>query len=864
MSWTQDVARTVLSNGLTALVQRAPTAPVVAVVTHVKAGYFDEPDEWVGISHVLEHMYFKGTARRRPGDIARETQRVGGYINAGTIYDKTVYYTVLPSSGGGLRRALDVQADALRNSAIDPDELSRELEVIIQEAKRKLDSPPSVTYETLLQLLFKTHRIRRWRIGTEEGLRRLTRGDVVSYYESRYTPNRVTISVVGDVEVTEAMELIDHFYGDWQRPSQEFDGSPSETGPSRSDIRVLSGDVQRPRVSLGWRTVDVLHEDTPCLDVAAAVMGLGRGSHLYRYLRREGIATSTSADHYTTTDVGIFSLGLEAEEGRFDEAVTEAVARTVALRVGAMDDADLGRVRALLQTRWLRRFESMEGRASTLSEAEALGGVHLVDRFYDGLMRVTRDDVVDVAERYFDPSAACITAFVPEDSSITARSSWLEPPVAEPSPPASVPEVHVAVGSHRRSDLPEVAEGIFHARHEMSDLIVRVKRGSGLVTLGLHFAGLPTSERRGNAGISSLAARCALRGAAGLSGDELAQAVERLGGTVTPTVRVDHMGWWITVPSAHLVGAAKLLRVIAEHPNLLDDDIAVERRLLASDARRRQDDMFGYPVDRVLDRLFGDHPYAFPPVGYPESVARIDTVSVQRWARKIVTTKPVIVVVGDASPEILEDAVAPLAEWSGATTEELRVEAPKFMPRHGSEERRKQQTALAMAFPAVPFGSPDRYALTVTGAILSGLAGRLFDELRERRTLAYTVAAFPWLGRHAGSMLTYIATSPERESEARDAMLVELQRLADEAPGDGELERAKNYAAGSVEMRRQSGRSMADEVLQAWMKGNIGDVPEQANRLRTVTRDEVVQVAQRVFRAEDRAEFVVRGIAARD
>src|SRR5688500_11058208 len=106
--WTAGVERRVLPNGLTILVQPDSSAPVVAVVTHVRAGYFDEPDEWVGIAHVLEHMFFKGTRRRGPGDLAKETQLLGGYLNASTIYDKTVYYTVLPAAEGALARAIDI------------------------------------------------------------------------------------------------------------------------------------------------------------------------------------------------------------------------------------------------------------------------------------------------------------------------------------------------------------------------------------------------------------------------------------------------------------------------------------------------------------------------------------------------------------------------------------------------------------------------------------------------------------------------------------------------------------------------------------------------------------------------------------
>src|ERR671927_1300946 len=133
------VHREVLPNGLTVLLRRDDSAPVVAIVTHVKAGYFDETDDVVGIAHVLEHMFFKGTERRGVGEIAKETKASGGYLNAHTIYDHTSYYAVLPASG--FAAGLDVQADAYAHSVVDAQELAKELEVIIQEAKRKLDNP---------------------------------------------------------------------------------------------------------------------------------------------------------------------------------------------------------------------------------------------------------------------------------------------------------------------------------------------------------------------------------------------------------------------------------------------------------------------------------------------------------------------------------------------------------------------------------------------------------------------------------------------------------------------------------------------------------------------------------------------------
>nr|MBA3496541.1 insulinase family protein [Gemmatimonadales bacterium] len=224
--WTEGVHRDTLSNGLTLLVQEDRSAPVVAVVTHVKAGFFDEPDRWAGISHVLEHMFFKGTTRRGVGAIARETKSAGGYLNASTTYDHTSYFTVLPAAA--LPEALDIQADALRHSIIDAEELARELQVIIQEAKRKLDTPSAVAYETLHEVMYDRHRIRRWRIGHEAQLVAFTRADVDGYYASRYVPERTIVSIVGAVDPGRALALARAAYGDWPAAPGAVDPSPEE------------------------------------------------------------------------------------------------------------------------------------------------------------------------------------------------------------------------------------------------------------------------------------------------------------------------------------------------------------------------------------------------------------------------------------------------------------------------------------------------------------------------------------------------------------------------------------------------------------------------------------------------------------
>src|SRR5688572_22848170 len=312
------VTRTVLPNGLTVLVRPDHNAPVVAIVTWVNAGYFDEADQDVGISHVLEHMYFKGTPTRGVGEIARDTKASGGYLNAHTIYDHTSYETVLPSSG--FLTGLEIQADAYANSLIDSAELARELEVIIQEAKRKLDSPSAVAVESLYALMHDRHRFRRWRIGVEDELRTLTRDRMLAFYRNYYRPRNTILVVVGDVNTDDAMTHISRLYGSLPDEPYVRDVGEAETAPPGFRFRELAGDIAQTHVVFGWRTPGTEHEDTPALDLAGAVLADGRGSRLYRGVREQELASQVLAMNYTPRDVGAFVIRAEGSPVRAGEA----------------------------------------------------------------------------------------------------------------------------------------------------------------------------------------------------------------------------------------------------------------------------------------------------------------------------------------------------------------------------------------------------------------------------------------------------------------------------------------------------------------------------------------------------------------
>ena len=861
--WAAGVRREVLANGLTLLVRRDDSAPVVAAVTHVRAGFFDEPDRWMGISHVLEHMFFKGTARRGVGAIARATKAAGGYLNASTTYDHTAYFVVLPADR--LAEALDIQADALRNSVIDADELGRELQVIIQEAKRKLDDAGSVAYETLHEVLFDRHRIRRWRIGYEADLARLTRDDLWDYYRSRYVPSRTIISIVGAVDEGEALERARSIYGDWPGVPGAVDPSPEE--PPRVDVRArtLRGDVVQAELALGWRAVPPLHPDSPPLDLAAAVLGAGRGSWLYQTLREPGLVTGVSAHSYAPTEVGVFSITAACEPDRVPVVLARIAEATTRLALVGPNVGELERARTLLLARWARRMESMEGRAAALASAEALGGVDVLDRDYDAITSADPDAVREAARRYLLPDGVAGVAYLPNDRGAPLDADGLARafavtellPIAVPAAWTTRPPPPRPVRGSRTAD-------VLHVALPGSDLLVRRKAGVPLVTLGVYAPRL-APEPPAAAGIGALMVRAATRGAGGLDAPALAFALERLGGTLGSSGASDWLGFSTAVLQAHLADAAALFRLVVAEPAFAAAAIARERAVMVAEAEQVADDMFRYPFQLAFRAAFGEQGYGLPVAGVPETLSALDADAVRRWhTASFLDVRRVVVAVGDDEPERIAEQLAgvfadePACAASSPPAPERWQ--PGAMPELREVTRVKAQSALAMIFPGPGRREAGRHAADVWAAVASGLGGRMFEALRDRRSLAYTVMASAWQKGRAGALVTYIATSPAREDEARVAMLAELERFAAEPVTADELSTAVHYLAGQAQVRRQNAGAVAGEMLEAWLVGEgLTELEDPAAPFRAVSAADVQRMAAECLIPARRAEGVVHG-----
>ena len=534
-----------LSNGLTVLVHENHSAPVVAVVTHVKAGYFNEPDTVVGISHVLEHMYFKGTERREVGEIARETKAAGGYLNAGTIYDHTSYYTVLPASA--LEQALDIQADAFQHSAIDEHELRRELQVIIQEARRKLDNPAAVAQEKLFETMFDTHRMRRWRIGTESMLSGFTRADVLAYYRALYQPSNTMVVIAGAVAAERAFALAERHYGSMAGGEVLRDAGPPEPPARGFRCRELAGDIMHTYLEWGWRTPGTLHPDTPALDLLALVLGQGRASRLYREVRDAGLATAVSAYNYTPTQLGVFGVSAELRPEQTGPAVS-AIADVLGGTSYGFGEEEVERAHNIMEARVIRRLETAEGQARLLAEWEALGGWELAATYLDRLLATTPAALQRVAQQYLEHDLSTLLIYRPERSTVVDLATLGRAVGRGRSPSSPTAAAGSAAGAPFPASPPRLAyrrpqrvqdDIHFHTTAAGTHIVILPRTGVPLVSLAVHYPGGMLLEPPTLAGVTNLMVRTSVKGTLRRGGSALAEATEALGTSISPAVSAD-------------------------------------------------------------------------------------------------------------------------------------------------------------------------------------------------------------------------------------------------------------------------------------------------------------------------------------
>ena len=852
--------RYALPNGLTVVFEEQHAAKVAAFQVWVKAGSADERPDQAGLAHLHEHMLFKGTERRGPGEIARDIEAHGGEVNAWTSFDQTVYHIVIASQFA--RTGLDILGDAVRRSAFDKDELAREIEVVCEEIKRSADSPSRRASRALFSTAFQTHPYRLPVIGTEESVRSFTREKVLEFYHRHYTPQNLVLSVAGDLREPELRQWVEEIFGgDWGRPYAGPVPRPRDPAPTGRRIVVQAEDVKEAYVHLAFAIPELEHPDVPALDVLAMIAGQGDSSWLVREVkRRQHLVNDVHASAYTPKDPGIFSVSLTLPPAQALKALTQTARVLEAMRATPVTEEELRTVKAVLEAEAIFRKETVQGTARNQGSYQTSpGGLESEARYMEDVRNLKPEDLRRVAHQYLRLEHAVVTALVPASVELTeaqvhaaldeaARGPVLLPPerTARQAPPE-------APARPARSTVGAARSEVFQEKLPSgATLVVRVEPHVPLFAMRAAFSGGVRYETPDDNGITTLLSRTLTRGTTTLSADDVSQLGDLYAGSLSAQGGRNSVSLRAEFLSRYFEPGFRLFADCLLNPAFREEEVARERALLLQDILTREDKPSGVAFELFSKTLFREHPYRLSLAGEQASVEKLGPDQLRAYHRAHMDPSQLTLsVVGDVR---VEEVLALAREYFGKSRggavppKQVVPEAPPESPRHEKKVLARAQTHLVMGFQAARLTDPWRIPLDVLSTVLSGQGGRLFVELRDKRSMAYSVSSFAMDGLDPGYFAVYMGTSPEKVEAALAGMRAELERVRDEPIPEAELERAKQHIIGSyeIDLQRNSSRAMLLALDTCYGVG-LDNFLHYSEHVAKVTAADVQAVARRVI-----------------
>jgi zinc protease len=837
----------VLPNGLTLLLYEAHLAPVANLQIWAKVGAADERPGEEGLAHFHEHMLFKGTARRGVGEIAGEVEGAGGRINAYTSFDVTVYHATLPSES--LLIGLEVLVDALRNSSFDAQEIEREREVVLEEIRRANDSPAHVLGDAIFDLSYQVHPYRSPILGPPENVASFDRARVTRFFERWYTPDNLVVVAAGDFDSGSLAQQIGRAFGDAE-PRGTTRARPTEPAQTRLRSSVLKRPFEGVRADLAWRAVGFSDPDAPLLDLLSFILGECESSRLVQGVRdREQLVDRIESSSYAPLDPGLFSVDFETTPDQVERAIEAVSAEVEKLRCQPVTADELERARAnFLASEHFER-ESVAGLAGRLGSFHILGGDYRSEpRYLEQIRNAAPADLLRAAQQHLGTEQLNVAALLPEsdanalDDSRIARAveRGVERTQRRFSTPARLPAATDA-SELQSFRLPNGASLHVRSRRDVPVVAARVAMLGGLL-----------AEDEASAGITSFLSSMWTRGTRTRSAADFARAVEGIAADINGFSGRNSQGFTIDVTSDKLEAALDLFTEALLEPAFDPEEVERERRETLASIDRRADRLAQLAYIQFGELHFPTHPYRLPILGHESSVKRIAPDSLRAHHDRLVRGDNLVIgVAGDVDP----DAVA---EYFSVRLGELpepgfepglpALDEPSGEIRVGTLKKDRAQAHLVLGFGGLTVADPDRAALDVLSQVLAGQGGRLFLELRDKRSLAYSVSAISVEGVAPGFFSVYIATANDKIDEARQGILDELTKLIDRAPSDAELARARRYVSGNLAIDAQRNSNHAAHIALDALYGLGPDAHDRyGEQIAAVSPQDVLRVARRIL-----------------
>jgi zinc protease len=893
------VTETTLENGLTVLIQEVHTAPVVAFMVWYKVGSRNETAGLTGISHLLEHMMFKGTPTYGKGEISKLLQKNGASFNAGTSLDYTCYFEVLASDR--LELAMKIEADRMVNATIPEEEHRLEMTVVRSELERNEDNPHRALYLETFAQAFKAHPYHWPTIGWRTDVEQIRTEQIRDYYRTHYKPNNATVVVVGDVEREKALAMVRRHFGGIARsadPPPVLTVEPPQMGERRFKIRK-PGDTRY--LMVGYRNAALTDADTYALDVLGIVLGHGKTSRMYQSLVERKLATDADAANETGKDplllVARATVAPEATLERVEEAFTKETER---LKSEPISAEELTRAKKQVEASFVYSKDSIRSLAQQLGYFSTVATHRYLDTYVERIRAVTAGDVQRVAKKYLVDDSRTVGWFDPIPSSGgSAGGSAAESAGAEAGTPSKLVEHYRpfegeapgagagaaagtgtagmgaaaapgAAASPAGTGVPPKPAEVFRTLLP-NGLALIVRRNSANPTIALQ--GLVKAggifDPPGKSGLGSFVAQMLDQGTRKRSALQIATAIEDVG------ARLGFDGGSETVSiSANMISSdlALVLDVLADalmNPSFPEDRVEKVRAELIGDYKIAENSTASVAARRANELLYPDgHPYHAHPGGTDSSLRAITRDDLAAFhARHYGPNNTILVLVGDVDPKRADELFRKaFGGWKRLESPSAfavpAAAAPQTVLRRIAPMPGKSQTDIVYAAPGIARTAPDYDAAMIMSYILGGgsLSSRLMTRLRDERGLVYGVYSNLAAGIGAGPISIRAGTNPANADRAVASVLEEVKRMAVEGPADAEMEDAKDYLTGVFPVRLETNAGVAGQLLSAEAYGlGLDYIERYTSIVRAVTREQAAAAAKQYLRPERGYALVIAG-----
>ncbi|MEW6356378.1 MAG: pitrilysin family protein [Planctomycetota bacterium] len=829
-----EVLQKTLDNGLTVLVKENHIAPVVSLCIYVRVGSINEGEYMgAGISHLIEHLVHGGTTQKRTEEESEKlVASIGNSTNAYTTSDHTGYYVNTTKEYFDI--ALDLLSDWMMNAQIPEAAFAREFEVVQREIEKGDGEPHRVLHDLAMQTMFKVHPCRVPTIGYLDVFRTLTREDVSRFHRQMYIPNNMIVVAVGDFNGPDSLAKIARAFADFKPrrlPPNPMPVEPEQMGKRYAEKEM---NVNTAYLIMGWRTVMLSHPDLYPLDVMSYILSNGDSSRLVKRIKDERqLVHSISTYSYTpgTYDGGQFAVMCQLDPAKLDAAQKEIVEEIYKLQNELVTDEELAK--AVKQ----KKAEEVFAKQTAQAEASDIGGnmfsafdPNFTKTYIAGIEKVTKEQIFDVARKYFSDDKLCVTVVRP--------------------PRAKKEEAAAAAAAKETAIRKEVLP---------NGLRVLLKRNSNvpIVAIQAYALGGVRLETEQNNGICRLMSALLEKGTKTRTADDIARTFDSIGGSIGGSSGNNSFFCNVSVLKEDFKTGLDVLADVLVNPTFPEEEVEKMRQLMIAGIKRRRDSWQSAAATFFRKKFFGsDSPYRLLPEGEIESVSKLTRADLAAYHKQYCApNNMVLAVFGDI------DVEAALAEVKAkfdafAKNEALRI--PAAPPRPPLKENEVftdkapvPPAVIYMGFPGMTMDNiEDRYPMEVLDAVISGLdypGGWLHSELRGKG-LVYVVHAYNWLGVEPGYFGTYAACEPQKVDDVKKVMLDVFERIKKEDVGDDEFERAKRICITEEQLSKQKNSDQASTAALNELYGLGYDFESKhSERILAVTKADVKRVAQKYF-----------------